>query len=109
MVTELQKLWIWKEAQDLAQLVAKVSPSHDPNKHPATRVFQAVRIQVNQELKDIDECLAATPDLLEIGGRLVVISFHSLEDRRAKRFIKQQGDRVVQIRTANCQLLPHAT
>ncbi|MBT5052187.1 MAG: 16S rRNA (cytosine(1402)-N(4))-methyltransferase RsmH, partial [Gammaproteobacteria bacterium] len=76
--------------QDLAQLVAKVSPSHDPNKHPATRVFQAVRIQVNQELKDIDECLAATPDLLEMGGRLVVISFHSLEDRRAKRFIKQQ-------------------
>jgi len=76
--------------QDLAQLVAKVSPSHDPNKHPATRVFQAVRIQVNQELKDLDECLAATPDLLEIGGRLVVISFHSLEDRRAKRFIKQQ-------------------
>ena len=45
---------------------------------------------MNQELKDIDECLAATPDLLEIGGRLVVISFHSLEDRRAKRFIKQQ-------------------
>ena len=76
--------------QDLAQLVAKVSPSHDTNKHPATRVFQAVLIQVNQELKDIDECLAATPDLLEIGGRLVVISFHSLEDRRAKRFIKQQ-------------------
>ncbi len=76
--------------QDLAQLVAKVSPSHDPNKHPATRVFQAVRIQVNQELKDIDGCLAATPDLLEIGGRLVVISFHSLEDRLAKRFIKRQ-------------------
>ena len=76
--------------QDLAQLVAKVSPSHDPNKHPATRVFQAVRIQVNQELKDIDECLAATPDLLQLGGRLVVISFHSLEDRRAKRFIKMQ-------------------
>ena len=76
--------------QALATLVAKVSPSRDRHKHPATRAFQAIRIQVNRELEDLDRCLADVPEVLKISGRLVVISFHSLEDRRVKRFIKNQ-------------------
>jgi len=79
-----------KTTTDLAQLVTNASPSNDPHKHPATRVFQAIRIAVNQELQDLEACLAATTDALKLGGRLVVISFHSLEDRMTKRFIKQQ-------------------
>jgi 16S rRNA (cytosine1402-N4)-methyltransferase len=62
--------------------------------HPATRTFQALRIYVNAELEEIEALLSAAPRLLKPGGRLVVISFHSLEDRRAKDAIRegaQQG------------------
>ncbi len=76
--------------QALADLIARIAPTRDHYKHPATRTFQAIRIQVNRELDDLDQCLAAVPELLKILGRLVVISFHSLEDRRVKRFVKQQ-------------------
>ena len=57
--------------------------------HPATRTFQAIRIFVNRELQDLDELLAAAPGLLRASGRLVVISFHSLEDRRVKDAMRQ--------------------
>ena len=76
--------------QALANLIERVSPSRDHHKHPATRAFQAIRIQVNRELEDLERCLTEVPELLKISGRLVVISFHSLEDRRVKRFMKQQ-------------------
>jgi 16S rRNA (cytosine1402-N4)-methyltransferase len=76
-------------AEELASLVQRVAPG-DPRKrhriHPATRVFQALRIAVNEELEALQEGPAAAVDLLRPGGRLVVLSYHSLEDRIVKRF-----------------------
>ncbi|MCS4504712.1 16S rRNA (cytosine(1402)-N(4))-methyltransferase RsmH [Arhodomonas aquaeolei] len=71
-----------------AELVGAAVPRHERHKHPATRTFQALRIAVNDELGALDAGLAAVRRLLAPGGRLVVISFHSLEDRRVKRFIR---------------------
>jgi 16S rRNA (cytosine1402-N4)-methyltransferase len=75
----------------LAELVARVVPSREPGKHPATRTFQALRIQVNDELGELTRALAQVCDLLAAAGRLVVISFHSLEDRIVKRFIRDEA------------------
>jgi 16S rRNA (cytosine1402-N4)-methyltransferase len=77
-------------AEDLATLVERVAPPNprQPRRtHPATRVFQALRIAVNEELDALQAGLAAALDLLRPGGRLVVLSYHSLEDRIVKRFI----------------------
>ena len=76
--------------KQLASIVATANPSHEKGKNPATRTFQAIRIFINQELDDLKNCLAQAVDLLAPGGRLVVISFHSLEDRIVKRFIREQ-------------------
>jgi len=80
----------------LAQLVAETVPRRERDKHPATRTFQALRIFVNRELEELSTALEQTIDVLEAGGRLVVISFHSLEDRIVKRFMREQsrGDRL---------------
>ena len=77
----------------LAEIVKEANPKWEKHKHPATRVFQAIRIHVNQELTDLSSCLAQCLDVLAPGGRLAVISFHSLEDRIAKQFMrdKEQG------------------
>nr|VFJ47178.1 MAG: 16S rRNA (cytosine1402-N4)-methyltransferase [Candidatus Kentron sp. FW] len=72
----------------LADLVARASPSRERNKHPATRTFQAIRIHINQEMEELRGALDQVPDVLAPGGRLAVISFHSLEDRLVKRFIR---------------------
>ena len=74
----------------LAQMIARVSPSKDKHKHAATRSFQAIRIHVNGELDEIEQALNGALDVLATGGRLSVISFHSLEDRIVKRFIRKQ-------------------
>ena len=74
----------------LAELVARVVPTREPGKHPATRTFQALRILVNDELGEIQRVLAQVCDLLATAGRLVVISFHSLEDRMVKRFMRDE-------------------
>lgn len=74
----------------LAEIIAAANPAWEKGKHPATRAFQAIRIYINQELDDLQKLLAAVVDLLAVGGRLVVISFHSLEDRIVKRFIREQ-------------------
>ena len=82
--------------RQLADLVAAAVPTREPGKHPATRTFQAIRIHVNRELEELEAALPQAVRLLAAGGRLCVISFHSLEDRIVKRFIRreEQGDPV---------------
>ena len=77
--------------RELAALVAEAVPTREPRQDPATRTFQAVRIHVNQELEELSLALPQCGELLEPGGRLVVISFHSLEDRIVKRFMRDQS------------------
>ena len=74
----------------LAKILADAHPAWERGRHPATKAFQAIRIFINRELDDLEDLLAQIVDTLKVGGRLVVISFHSLEDRRVKRFIRAQ-------------------
>lgn len=78
----------------LAKIVSEANPAWEKGKHPATRAFQAFRIHINRELADLELCLDAALESLSVGGRLVIISFHSLEDRIVKRFIRKhvKGD-----------------
>jgi 16S rRNA (cytosine1402-N4)-methyltransferase len=76
---------------ELAQIVAHVVKTREKGKDPATRTFQAIRIHINQELAELQVVLESALSLLEQGGRLVVISFHSLEDRIVKRFMQAQS------------------
>ena len=75
----------------LADVISKAHPSWEKGKHPATRSFQAIRIHINKELDDLNSGLMQTVELLKTGGRLAVISFHSLEDRMVKRFMRAQS------------------
>ena len=75
---------------DLAKLIERLCPKREKKKHPATRSFQAIRIYVNSELEEIHKVLDGALEILAIGGQLSVISFHSLEDRIVKRFIRKQ-------------------
>lgn len=77
--------------RELAELVAASVPTREPGKHPATRVFQALRIYINGELEQLVNALTQALDLLAPNGRLVVISFHSLEDRIVKRFMQHHA------------------
>jgi 16S rRNA (cytosine1402-N4)-methyltransferase len=79
---------------ELAQLVADTVKTREPGQNPATRTFQAFRIFINAELEELQEALTASLDLLQTGGRLVVISFHSLEDRIVKQFIAKHSREV---------------
>jgi 16S rRNA (cytosine1402-N4)-methyltransferase len=75
----------------LARLVEKAVPRRERNKHPATRTFLAIRLLVNRELDELQQCLPQVVEGLKTGGRMAVISFHSLEDRIVKRFIRDQS------------------
>lgn len=78
----------------LAEVVSEANKSWEKGKHPATRAFQGIRIHINRELEDVEAVLDQALEMLSVGGRLVVISFHSLEDRIVKRFIRKhvKGD-----------------
>ncbi|EPC03843.1 16S rRNA methyltransferase [Litchfieldella anticariensis FP35 = DSM 16096] len=84
----------FERTQDLAEVIKVAHPAWEKGKHPATRAFQAMRIHINGELEQLDAALDAALEALAPGGHLVVISFHSLEDRRVKRFIRDhvRGD-----------------
>jgi 16S rRNA (cytosine1402-N4)-methyltransferase len=82
----------------LADVVASVIPAHTRKKNPATKTFQAIRIFINRELEQLEAALAQSLDVLAPGGRLCVISFHSLEDRIAKRFIRDASREAEQYR-----------
>ena len=79
---------------ELAALIERVVGRREPGKHPATRSFQALRIQVNGELDSLKQGLESALERLNVGGRLSVISFHSLEDRAVKLFIRDHSGRV---------------
>jgi 16S rRNA (cytosine1402-N4)-methyltransferase len=79
---------------ELAEVVAGAVKTREPGKDPATRTFQALRIFINAELEELEQALAASLKVLQPGGRLVVISFHSLEDRIVKQFIAQHSREV---------------
>ncbi|MCM1003020.1 MAG: 16S rRNA (cytosine(1402)-N(4))-methyltransferase RsmH [Candidatus Gastranaerophilales bacterium] len=78
---------------ELASLIVSAVPKIKSNIHPATRVFQAIRIEVNNELKNVNFVLHDILDLLDVGGMISVISFHSLEDRIVKRFFKFESQK----------------
>jgi len=93
IVAERQKQPITTTAR-LAEIVKVANPKWERGKNPATRAFQGIRIFINSELDDLTACLEQALEGLSVGGRLVVISFHSLEDRIVKRFIRKhvRGD-----------------
>ncbi|MEK8025651.1 16S rRNA (cytosine(1402)-N(4))-methyltransferase RsmH [Ideonella sp. BYS139W] len=96
-----------ERTSQLARLVAGTVRTREPGQDPATRTFQALRIHVNAELEELEQALSAGLDLLAHGGRLSVISFHSLEDRIVKQFIAAHSREVVDRRMPS-HLLPPA-
>ena len=92
-IVERRELEPLQTTQQLAKLVEDSVPFREKHKHPATRTFQALRIEVNQELEEIKTALQQSLMALGPSGRLVVISFHSLEDRIVKRFIRNESGR----------------
>ncbi len=76
------------DTKQLADIIVNAVPGYEKHKHPATRSFQAIRIFINKELQALEQGLQAAISVLAVGGRLVIISFHSLEDRMVKRFMR---------------------
>ena len=82
----------------LAEIVSSIVPAQAHKKHPATKTFQAIRIFINQELEQLESVLLQSLDVLKTGGRLCAISFHSLEDRIVKRFMRDASREAEQYR-----------
>lgn len=90
-VVEYRKTAPIDSTLQLAEIIKQANPAWEKHKHPATRAFQAIRIYINRELEDLQSVLQQSLDVLRVGGKLVVISFHSLEDRIVKQFIAEQA------------------
>jgi len=90
-IVEQRKVAPISSTLQLAEIVKQANPAWEKHKHPATRAFQGIRIHINRELEDLESVLSQALEVLSIGGRLVVISFHSLEDRMVKQFINKQA------------------
>lgn len=90
-IVERNRLQPMTRTKELAEVIAAATPVKDKFKHPATRSFQAIRIWVNSELEEIEQALKGSLQVLAPGGRLSIISFHSLEDRLVKRFMREQS------------------
>ena len=95
IVARRQERGPFSTTTELAQLVADTVKTREPGKDPATRTFQAFRIFINAELEELQQALEASLNVLQAGGRLAVISFHSLEDRIVKQFIAKHSREVV--------------
>lgn len=89
-IVEARKQTPLTRTLQLAEVIKKAHPRWEKHKHPATRSFQAIRIWINQELADLQQGLDGIMKVLKPGGRMSIISFHSLEDRAVKQFIQQQ-------------------
>ena len=87
-----------RRTSELAAIVAAVVPKRGLRKHPATKTFQAIRVLVNDEIGQLNAALNSSIELLKKGGRLCVISFHSLEDRPVKRFMRNRSKESEQYR-----------
>jgi 16S rRNA (cytosine1402-N4)-methyltransferase len=80
-----------KSTRQLAELIARAHPKWEAHKHPATRCFQAMRIFINEELQELTSCAEQCKEVLKMGGRLAIITFHSLEDRLVKQLVKEKA------------------
>lgn len=96
----------FRTTRELAEVVAGAVKTREPGKDPATRTFQALRIFINAELEELQAALEASLSLLKPGGRLVVISFHSLEDRMVKQFMARHSRAVVDRRVPFAEPAP---
>ena len=90
-IVEARALQEISRTAQLADIVSKAHPAWEKGRHPATKSFQAIRIHINAELDDLVVALDAALDVMSVGGRLVVISFHSLEDRIVKQFMRDKA------------------
>ncbi|MDQ8039154.1 MAG: 16S rRNA (cytosine(1402)-N(4))-methyltransferase RsmH [Rickettsiella sp.] len=97
-ISEARKQMPITTTLQLAALVKKAHPRWERHKHPATQTFQAIRIHINNELEDLVTCLKQSLEILAVGGRLLVISFHSLEDRIVKRFIRKHAQEPAELK-----------
>ena len=92
-IVETRRVKAIRTTKELADIIIKATPHIKSSIHPATRVFQAVRIEVNNELKNVKNVLGDILDLLDVGGIISVLSFHSLEDRIVKQFFKRESQK----------------
>lgn len=90
-IVEARKETVINDTVQLANIIEAAIPVKPKNKHPATKSFQAIRIYINRELEVLENALRASLNVLAVGGRLAVISFHSLEDRMVKRFFREMS------------------
>ena len=107
-VVERRALKSFERTADLAAVLTEANPAWEKGKNPATRAFQGLRIHVNNELGDLERGLEAALETLAVGGRLVVISFHSLEDRIVKQFMKRQAKGEVDNLPRDLPIIPKA-